>query len=158
MQATVGYLNEDGNWVAVSAANPLPTDGNGGGGPVTVTWDDIEDKPAVIAAGDNAAGARTAIGAGTSNLAIGTTAGTAGDGAVLAGKAALASPALTGTPTAPTAAVSTSTTQLATTAFVQAATKSKTQTVALTPLADPATAELEDVATLLNAVIAALKA
>lgn len=35
-------------------------------------------------------------------------------------KAALASPALTGTPTAPTAAVGTNTTQLATTAFVQA--------------------------------------
>jgi hypothetical protein len=35
--------------------------------------------------------------------------------------AAIASPALTGTPTAPTAAFSTSTTQLATTAFVQAA-------------------------------------
>jgi hypothetical protein len=37
-------------------------------------------------------------------------------------KADLASPALTGTPTAPTAAVSTDTTQVATTAFVQAAT------------------------------------
>lgn len=36
-------------------------------------------------------------------------------------KAPLASPALTGTPTAPTAAVGTSTTQIATTAFVQAA-------------------------------------
>ena len=36
-------------------------------------------------------------------------------------KAPLASPALTGTPTAPTAAVGTNTTQLATTAFVQAA-------------------------------------
>lgn len=36
-------------------------------------------------------------------------------------KAPLASPALTGTPTAPTAAAATSTTQLATTAFVQAA-------------------------------------
>ena len=34
-------------------------------------------------------------------------------------KADLASPALTGTPTAPTAAFSTNTTQLATTAFVQ---------------------------------------
>ena len=34
-------------------------------------------------------------------------------------KAPLASPALTGTPTAPTAAVDTNTTQLATTAFVQ---------------------------------------
>lgn len=37
----------------------------------------------------------------------------------LAAKAPLASPALTGTPTAPTAAASTNTTQLATTAFVQ---------------------------------------
>jgi len=39
----------------------------------------------------------------------------------VATKADLASPALTGTPTAPTASFSTSTTQLATTAFVQAA-------------------------------------
>lgn len=39
----------------------------------------------------------------------------------LAGKAPLASPALTGTPTAPTAAPGTNTTQIATTAFVQAA-------------------------------------
>ena len=36
------------------------------------------------------------------------------------GTAPLASPALTGTPTAPTAAVGTNTTQIATTAFVQA--------------------------------------
>jgi hypothetical protein len=40
----------------------------------------------------------------------------------LAAKAPLASPALTGTPTAPTAAGGTNTTQIATTAFVQAAT------------------------------------
>ena len=39
----------------------------------------------------------------------------------LSAKAALASPALTGTPTAPTASGGTNTTQLATTAFVQAA-------------------------------------
>lgn len=39
----------------------------------------------------------------------------------LALKAPLASPALTGTPTAPTAAADTKTTQLATTAFVYAA-------------------------------------
>lgn len=39
----------------------------------------------------------------------------------LAAKAALASPSLTGTPLAPTAATSTNTTQIATTAFVQAA-------------------------------------
>lgn len=37
----------------------------------------------------------------------------------ISGKADLASPALTGTPTAPTAAIGTSTTQIATTAFVQ---------------------------------------
>lgn len=40
--------------------------------------------------------------------------------AALAGKAALASPALTGTPTAPTAAAGTNNTQIATTAFVTA--------------------------------------
>ena len=39
----------------------------------------------------------------------------------ISGKANLASPALTGTPTAPTAAKGTNTTQIATTAFVQAA-------------------------------------
>lgn len=41
--------------------------------------------------------------------------------ALLAYKAALASPALTGTPTAPTATLGTNTTQIATTAFVQSA-------------------------------------
>lgn len=45
------------------------------GGPVA--WGDITGKPAVIAAGANAAAARTAIGAGTSSLVIGTTASTA---------------------------------------------------------------------------------
>ena len=40
---------------------------------------------------------------------------------LLAAKAPLASPALTGTPTAPTAAPATNTTQIATTAFVQEA-------------------------------------
>ncbi len=42
-------------------------------------------------------------------------------GDLMAGKAPLASPALTGTPTAPTAAAGTNTTQVATTAFVHAA-------------------------------------
>jgi len=46
-------------------------------------------------------------------------------------KADLASPALTGTPTAPTAAVGTNTTQVATTAFVQA--KTPVETVYTTP-------------------------
>ena len=45
----------------------------------------------------------------------------------LAAKAPLASPTLTGTPAAPTAAVATNTTQIATTAFVQAATSALAQ-------------------------------
>lgn len=82
----------------------------------------------------DAASARAAIGAGTSNLTIGTVANTAADAgamntalaakastASLASYAPLASPAFTGAPTAPTASAGTSTTQLATTAFVQAA-------------------------------------
>lgn len=43
----------------------------------SVAWGDITGKPAVIAAGANAAAARAAIGAGTSSLVIGTTASTA---------------------------------------------------------------------------------
>lgn len=46
---------------------------------------------------------------------------TAADKTALGNAAPLASPAFTGTPTAPTAAASTNTTQIATTAFVQAA-------------------------------------
>ena len=49
---------------------------NGGGGG-SVAWGDITGKPAVIAAGADQAAARTAIGAGTSSLEIGTTATTA---------------------------------------------------------------------------------
>jgi len=48
-----------------------------GSGAGSVAWADITGKPAVIAAGANQAAARTAIGAGTSNLEIGTTATTA---------------------------------------------------------------------------------
>lgn len=43
----------------------------------SVAWGNITGKPAVIAAGANAAAARTAIGAGTSSLVIGTTPSTA---------------------------------------------------------------------------------
>lgn len=50
-------------------------DAAAGGG--AVAWGDVTGKPDVIAAGADAAEARTAIGAGTSNLAIGTTATTA---------------------------------------------------------------------------------
>lgn len=54
------------------------------GGTASIAWGDVTGKPAVIAAGADQASARTAIGAGTSNLAIGTTATTAlkGDTAI----------------------------------------------------------------------------
>lgn len=48
-----------------------------GGGGVAATWETLEGKPDFIGAGATAAEARTAIGAGTSNLTIGTTAATA---------------------------------------------------------------------------------
>lgn len=63
------------------------------------------------------------------------------DGA-LALKAPLASPALTGTPTAPTAAAGTNTTQLATTAFVAASNTAQLATVA--PLMDGTAAVGDD--------------
>jgi hypothetical protein len=63
-------------------------------------------------------------GGGTSNVVVGTEAGQAADAAAVAQalevKAPLSSPALTGIPTAPTAAAGTNTDQLATTAFVLA--------------------------------------
>lgn len=37
------YTNGAGERVAVSAANPLPVSGGGGGGPVD--WEDVENKP-----------------------------------------------------------------------------------------------------------------
>src|SRR5690349_8744213 len=43
----------------------------------TPDWDDVTNKPTVIAAGVDQAAARTVIGAGTSNLALGTTSSTA---------------------------------------------------------------------------------
>src|SRR5690606_25241692 len=73
---TMGFVDENGNWTPVTETNPLPIEGDGGGG-ATATWDTLEGKPPVIAAGDTQAQARSAIGAGTSNLAIGTTASTA---------------------------------------------------------------------------------
>ncbi|MFE5789546.1 hypothetical protein [Rhodococcus erythropolis] len=60
--------------------------GAGAGGTGDVSWDDVSDKPAFIAAGASKAEARTAIGAGTgnSNLELGATADTAmpGDTAI----------------------------------------------------------------------------
>lgn len=63
----------------------------GGGGGGATAWEDITGKPAVIGAGATQVAARTAIGAGTSSLVIGTASGTAVDAALnttaLAGKA-----------------------------------------------------------------------
>lgn len=50
-------------------------DESGSGG--SADWNTLSNKPAVIGAGATAADARTAIGAGTSNLVIGTTGTTA---------------------------------------------------------------------------------
>lgn len=58
-----------------SEIDNLPS-GSGG----STAWDDIANKPAVIAAGANAAAAREAIGAGTSDLELGTTSETAAAG------------------------------------------------------------------------------
>lgn len=44
------------------------------------SWTDVQDKPVVIAAGVDKATARSAIDAGTSNLVVGTEAGTAAEG------------------------------------------------------------------------------
>lgn len=93
------------------------------------TWGEVTGKPAVIAAGPDQAAARTAIGAGTSNLTIGTTGSTA--------KAGNYTPSVD---------------------EVSGRLAEKPQVAALTEIADPATATAEDVATLLNSVIAALKA
>ena len=99
--------------VLVVGADPA----GGGGDPVPVTWADVTGKPAVIAAGADAAAARTAIGAGTGNGTSNLTA-----------------------------------------AQAVAAVAAKAQIAALAPIADPATATAEDVATAVNAIIAALKA
>jgi hypothetical protein len=64
--------------------------------------------------------------------------------AQLNAKAALASPALTGTPTAPTAAAATNTTQLATTAFVQAAVASIDVSIPQNPQSVAYTLQLSD--------------
>lgn len=63
---------------APSGAVPINLYGSGGGAGGSVAWEDVTDKPAVIAAAATQAAARTAIGAGTgngtSNLAVATTA------------------------------------------------------------------------------------
>ena len=44
---------------------------------ISVGWEEVTGKPAVIASGESQEAARTAIGAGTSSLVIGTTSTTA---------------------------------------------------------------------------------
>ena len=61
------------NWKEITAYSAP----SGGG---STDWGDITNMPTVIAAGADQASARSAIGAGTSNLAIGTTATTAAAG------------------------------------------------------------------------------
>jgi hypothetical protein len=106
--------------------------------PLTLGWSGLTDPGADrILFWDDSAGIVTWLQLGTNLSITGTTLNAAGGGggvslpiaesdvtglvADLAAKAPLASPALTGTPTAPTAAANTNTTQLATTAFVTAA-------------------------------------
>lgn len=72
---------------ALAGLAPLTGTGTSGTWPISITgnaatatnvaWSGVTGKPAVIAEGATAADARTAIGAGTSNLALGTTSGTA---------------------------------------------------------------------------------
>lgn len=116
-------------WIPAVRQLAAAIDDSGGG---AITSNDITDATTVgksVLTATDAAAARTAIGAGTSNLQIGTTADTAKVGNY-----------------APS------------TAEVSTALKDKSEIAALTAIADPTTATAEDVATLLNAVIAALQA
>lgn len=137
----------------------LEEQGQSGGGGTSVTSSQITDASAVgrsvLTAADGAA-ARSAIGAGTSSLTIGTTASTAAAGnhthaAATTSAAGFMAPAdktkLDGIATKAVDA-----------AGAIAAVAAKAQIAALAPIADPTNASLEDVATLLNAVVAALKA
>lgn len=81
------------------------------GSNVTLTPDATNDK---VTIGITASNVTTALG----NTAVARATGDASGNAIASTYAKLASPALTGTPTAPTAAAGTNTTQLATTAFV----------------------------------------
>lgn len=90
------FLRGDGRWAS-------PPAGGGESGPVA--WADILDVPAAF----------------VPSAHVHAIADVTGLGDALAAKAPLVSPALTGTPTAPTAGPGTSTGQIATTAFVSAA-------------------------------------
>lgn len=165
---TTSFANALALMMAISA---LSTSSGGGGSsePITITSGDITDASTVgkqVLVASNAAAARSAIGAGTgngtSNLDLGTTAGTAVDAGAyntaMAAKAPLASPTFTGDPKAPTPVLGDNDTSVATTAFVLSnAGKNKTQISALvSPTADYA--DLTAVTAALKNVIDALKA
>jgi hypothetical protein len=74
-------LGPDDNYVTDAEKTKLANlSGTNTGDQVLPTWSTISGKPAVVAAGATQADARSAIGAGTSNLAIGTTGTTAAAG------------------------------------------------------------------------------
>ena len=106
--------------VAVAGAElvviPVAELASGGGG--SAAWGDITGKPPSFPPAAHAHAIADVTGLGD---ALAAKADAAAVTAVLSDKAALASPALTGTPTAPTAAAGTDSGQIATTAFVKAA-------------------------------------
>jgi len=111
--ATVGNIIAGGNIVAAS-----------GNASVSTTTGALVVVGGAGISGNLHVGGRlisTTMPATTANTHVATTAFVATEIAALTYKANLASPALTGTPTAPTAASGTANTQIATTAFVSAA-------------------------------------
>lgn len=64
----------------MSSQDKVKLDGIQDGAQVNASWGSITGQPAVVAAGATAQAARDSIGAGTSNLTIGTTASTAAAG------------------------------------------------------------------------------
>lgn len=118
------------NWLELQLPGNIVSSVNGRVGSITLTQADVSlenvnntaDNMKNVLSATRLTTARTINGVsfdGTSNITVTDST-----------KAALASPAFTGTPTAPTAATTTNTTQLATTAFVKAQ--------AYAPLASPA--------------------
>lgn len=171
MTAARYWDEKEKRWLFVSQSHPLPVEVEGGGGPATVSWGAVTDKPSTFppTIGTTAATAKagnwTPAAADISNAtAVGRSVLTATDAAAArtAIGAGTSNQNLSALPAAE-ATAGTSTTLRAITAAVLAGaiderTKSKSQIAALTPIADPATADIKDVATLLNSVIAALKA
>lgn len=78
----VGPQGPTGATGATGDTGPQGEQGEQGpkGDPGTTDWDALTNVPAYVAAGDTQADARSVIGAGTSDLTIGTTSGTACEG------------------------------------------------------------------------------